>query len=485
MSSPLIWFATPLLFAIIFWFFQRYRRGVFLWGAALTGFLAVFARFLPVDQPIHLLSQTLYVADTWEILGRKLTLSPGDMPYVSFVFLITTLWFIGALATKATSWFVPLGLGMVAFLNAALGVDPFLYAALFIEVAVLLSIPIMAPLGARVGYGIQRYLISQTLAMPFILYSGWMLTGVENNPADAVLSSRVITMLGLGFAFLLAIFPFYTWIPALFEEASPYLAGFVFVMLPMTVIMFLLNFLDRYAWLRTDPRIFDLIRLAGVLTVATAGIFAAFQNHLGRMLGYAVIIQTGLSLLAISSATLSGLVLLAAQLLTRVVGVWLWAVALEQLKRKPASMQLENLRGLLHRSPFISISILIGLFSLAGLPLLAGFPVTFSFLRLLAQSGAGGGLASSAYQPLSIFDRPPIDAIWTAVGLLGMFVAGMRVLLVMADPRESQGWSIDENLGIRALLGLGILAVFLVGLLPIWFLPGMQAILQGFAHLLS
>ena len=484
MSSPLIWIALPLGFAIIFWLFQRYRRSSFLFGAGLTGFLALLAQTLPLNQPIQLLKFTLYVSDTWIILGRKLTLTSGDMPYVSFVFLITTLWFLGSLATKTTPWFVPLGLGMVAFLNAALGVDPFLYAALFIEMAILLSIPIMSPLGVKAGYGIQRYLIFQTLAMPFILFSGWMLTGVENNPADAVLSGRVITMLGLGFAFLLAIFPFYTWIPTLFEEASPYLTSFVFVMLPMTAMMFLLTFLNRYTWLRSDPRIYDLIRLAGVLMVATAGIFAAFQLNLGRILGYAVIMETGFGLLAISSATVSGLTLFATQLLIRALDLWLWAIALEQLKDATHSLDLPDLRGFLHRSPFISVSILIALFSQAGLPLLAGFPVRFSLLSLVAQTAAGGGQASPV-DLSSVFSRPQVDIIWIAVGLAGLLIVGMRALMVMADPGAGEGWTMSEKPAIRALLSFGVLVVFIIGLFPTLFLPGMQAILQGFAHLLS
>lgn len=485
MSSPVIWMAFPLALALILFGLQRYTRWVTLSGVLLTAGMALLAILLPVEQPMQWLNLSFKISDTLNILGRKFTLSSGDLPFVAFIYFIASIWFLGSLAAKTTPSFIPLGLGMVIFLIAALTVDPFLYAALLIEIAVLLSIPIMSPPGIKAGYGIQRYLIFQTLAVPFILFTGWMLTGVENNPADAVLATRVIIMLGLGFAFLLAIFPFYTWIPTLVEEAPPYVTGFVFVMLPMIAVMFLLNFLDRYTWLRSDLRIYDTLRLTGVLMVTTAGIFAAFQQNLGRILGYAVIIETGLALLSISSASVIGLGLFSAQLLTRACGLWLWALALDGLKQRLPALGFKDIHGVFRKFPFISASILLALFSLAGLPLLAGFPIRLSLLDLIAQSTQVEGQSSSLSTQFSFFVQSQTAVVWIALGLLGLFVAGFHSLLIMASPGEEPGWSVGEKPAMLVPLSLGMLVLFLIGLFPHWFLPGMQAILRGFIHLLS
>ena len=75
---------------------------------------------------------------------------------------------------------------------------------------------------ARPGRGVVRFLIYQTLAMPFILLAGWLLAGVEASPGDLALTAQSAAMLGMGFAFLLAIFPLYNWVPLLIEETSPY-----------------------------------------------------------------------------------------------------------------------------------------------------------------------------------------------------------------------------------------------------------------------
>ena len=60
---------------------------------------------------------------------------------------------------------------------ASIAVEPFLYAALFIQMAILLAIPLMTSIYEAPSKGITRFLVYQTLAMPFILVAGWLLGG--------------------------------------------------------------------------------------------------------------------------------------------------------------------------------------------------------------------------------------------------------------------------------------------------------------------
>src|SRR5262249_49177788 len=149
---------------------------------------------------------------------------------------------------------VPYGLLITAFMVASIAVEPFLFAALFIELAVLLAIPMLIPINQMPGRGVVRFFVYQTLAMPFILLSGWLLSGVEASPGYVCLASQAASMLGMGFAVLLAIFPLYSWMPLLLEEAPPFIVGFLLWILPTITIIFGAGFLDRYSWLRSSPQ---------------------------------------------------------------------------------------------------------------------------------------------------------------------------------------------------------------------------------------
>ena len=129
---------------------------------------------------------------------------------------------------------------------------------------------------------------------------GWLLAGVEASPGDLALAVQSATILGLGFAFLLAMFPLYTWLPMLAEEVSPYVLGFLFWVLPTITIIFGMGFLDRYSWLRTSGQLSQVMSVGGLLMVVTGGLWSAFQRHLSRQMAYAVVAETGFSLLALS-----------------------------------------------------------------------------------------------------------------------------------------------------------------------------------------
>ena len=104
---------------------------------------------------------------------------------------------------------------------AARAVEPFLFGAVRVEIAVLVSIPMLVPPGTRPGRGVLRYLIFQTLALPVILLAGWAFNIVQIYPENQAALARASIFLGLGFAFWLGVFPFYTWIPMLSEESHP------------------------------------------------------------------------------------------------------------------------------------------------------------------------------------------------------------------------------------------------------------------------
>jgi len=295
-SAPIIWILFPFLSGLVILFGLRERMSA-LAGGTIAAVLSLTAMVLPIDTALLLGSISLKIASSVQFFGRSFVLHTADGTLLAMIYGLAALWFFGTEVSGTAHRFVSLGLMIVSLLTASIAVEPFLFAAVLIEMAAMLVIPLLVPPLQKPGRGVIRFLIYQTLAMPFILFSGWMLAGVEASPGDIGLTMQAGTMLGLGFAFLLAIFPLYNWIPMLCEETSPYATGFLLWALPTFTVIFGLGFLDRYGWLRTSAQLSTSIQFAGIFMVVTGGIFASLQRHIGRMLGYAAIAEAGLLIL--------------------------------------------------------------------------------------------------------------------------------------------------------------------------------------------
>jgi NADH-quinone oxidoreductase subunit N len=463
MSAPLIWIIFPAAVAIPS-LLIRNQRILSILGGSVAMLLAFVALVVPIDQALQIGGISLKIAPAIDILGRRLILIPADGFLLAIFYGLVAMWFFGGEVTGTAHRLVSFGLIIVALLVASIAVEPFLYAAILIEMAVLLAIPLLLPLNQAPGPGVMRFLIYQTLGMPFILFAGWLLAGVEASPGDLALAVQSATILGLGFAFLLAMFPLYTWLPMLAEEASPYVLGFLFWVLPTITIIFGMGFLDRYSWLRTSGQLSQIMSVGGLLMVVTGGLWSAFQRHLSRQMAYAVIAETGFSLLALSLSPEKAVDAVFLLIIPRSLALLVWAMSLSRMKEQVQPLRFSNVQGMARTHPITAAGVVLAHFSVAGFPLLAGFPIRLALWE---------GLAS---QSLGV-------AFWFLIGILGLLTGATRTLAVLVMAPQGTSWELRERWGSGIMIGLGATALFILGIFPQIFRPIMANLPAMFEHL--
>jgi NADH:ubiquinone oxidoreductase subunit 2 (subunit N) len=250
--------------------------------------------------------------------------------------------------------------------------------------------------------------------------------------------------------------------------------------LPVAIFFSILEYLNRFTLLGLSSDIYPLIRYAGLLMVLAGGLWAVFERHLGRLLAFAATVQIGTGLLALSltseAANLSSpTAIFYANLVPFAVGMAVGSQALTALQRQAPSLSFLGLRGLAFRRPIAAFSAVLAIFSLAGLPLLASFPIDLVLWSTLAQESR-------------------LISLFALLGSVGLLAAGLLSLAALfSSPKETAGASLDSSAlpdhilkperGFQAaILVLGCLALFVVGLMPHWlfyFLSNLRQISTG------
>ena len=462
MNAPLIWIVFPFIVSLVLWFLHEYRRLTLILGSLVSFILVVLAVVLPIAEIVKIGSITFELSSTMLVLGRRFVLQNGDRSLLILLYGFGFFWFLGTAAIKSRREFVPFGLAMIVLAVAALSVQPFLYAALMIEIIVLLSIALLVPPGENAGKGELRFLIFQTMAMVFILLAGWAASGVEANPADEPLLVRTVVLLGLGFAFLLAVFPFHSWIIMLTSEERPFVAGFVINLISLVSLLLLLNFLNGFAWLREYPLLARSLRFTGLVMVLIGGIWAAFQKNFERMFGYALLLESGFALMSISLLNASGWKSFTTMIPPRILAFATWSLVL-MIFGKAQSGKALDFTGKIRSYPVASLGLIAASLSIGGLPLLASFPSRLPLTLELAKSA-------------------PLEIVAVVLGNIFFLIGIFRMISKMIQP-VAENWTSQENWTQRIYLSLGILIMLGFGIFPEVFLVNLLNLFTAFPNL--
>jgi formate hydrogenlyase subunit 3/multisubunit Na+/H+ antiporter MnhD subunit len=428
-----------------------------------VGLLAAFVLLVRIDEPFNIGSLSVRIDSSWTILGRSLVIDETNRTAVGFLYLIGGFMIGGTWATPGTYYLPSVGLIALNVVSASLMVRPFLFAAVFVELAAMAGVLILLAGRSRAVRGSLRLLTTYTLGMIVLLWAGWMVeTGgiTAGSPEEAL---RATTFMALGFAIVLGVPPFHLWLVSSGEEANPFSLNFVTLMLQSAGLFLLLHTLNQYAWLRESEELFAGIRLLGAIMVLFGGLMAVAQVRIGKMLAYALIADYGINILAVGTGTADGFQLAIGHVGARVVSFSLWALGIALLVRIEGDDNIQQLKGSFWRYPFVASAALVGLFSAGGFPLTAGFPGRWAVMTIMA----------------------PMSGITAAAALLGMAAIGLggfRWMMVMVRSRDTR----KSYIGVleRSFLVAGISLCVVLGLFPQLSYPLVVQAAAGLSNLI-
>ncbi|MBV8203395.1 MAG: NADH-quinone oxidoreductase subunit N [Candidatus Eremiobacteraeota bacterium] len=241
-----------------------------------------------------------------------------------------------------------------------------------------------------------KYVLLGSLASGFLIFGSALLYGASGGVSLGAIARAAGAPQGLfvagfalflvGLSFKLALTPFHTWAPDVYEGSPLAITAYMSVAVKAAAFAIL----ARVAYTVFGHDSVALIPLWGVaiLSMLVGNLGAIRQTNLKRLLGYSSIAQAGYIVVALAGVSPGGL---AAMLfyLTAYAFTTLGAFAVMALLGDGSDTyaELASYRGLFFRRPWPAAAMALFFFSLAGIPATAGF---YGKVLLLQQAFGGG-----------------------------------------------------------------------------------------------
>ena len=303
-----------------------------------------------------------------------------------------------------------------------------------------------------------KYFVLSALSSGLLLYGCSLIYGFTGSTNFDVIASQLnsdqyaltfgIVFILVGLAFKISAVPFHMWAPDVYE-GSPTSVTLFFTMVPkiaaLTVfIRFLyapfLNLIDQW------QMILVFLSIASMVFGAVAAIG---QKNLKRLVAYSSISHVGYALAGLATGSNDGIQSSVIYITIYIImNLGLFSCLLMMKRNNVYYEQIDDLSGLSKNHPLLSLSLLVILFSLAGIPPLAGFFAKFYIFKSVLEQ--------------SMF-------FLAIVGLLSTVVAAfyyLRLIKIMYFDKEKEKYDEDHSLWLRFSLGASTLLILIYFIFP-------------------
>ena len=266
------------------------------------------------------------------------------------------------------------------------------------------------------------------------------IAGLSGAPStDSRLMFAAAALLAVGFAFKIAVVPFHSWTPDVYQGAPTSVTGFMAAGTKAAGFAVLLRvFLVALGPLQWDWR--PALWLIAIVTMVIGSLFAIVQSDVKRLLAYSSIAHAGFVLVGVIAATANGI---AGSLFYLLVyaAMTLGAFAVVTLSAPKGKERLEmgSWVGLGQRHPVFAGAMTLFFLSLAGIPPTAGFMAKFFVFQAAVQAGETGLVIAGVLASViaAFFYLRLIVLMWLQepsgeTGVLGLTPTGSLVVGITA-----------------------------------------------------
>ena len=303
-----------------------------------------------------------------------------------------------------------------------------------------------------------KYFVLSALSSGLLLYGCSLIYGFTGSTNFNIIATQMnsneyaitfgIVFILVGLAFKISAVPFHMWAPDVYE-GSPTSVTLFFTMVPkIAALTVFIRFLYIPFFNLIDQWQMILIFLS-IASMIFGAIAAIGQTNLKRLIAYSSIGHVGYTLAGLATGSNDGIQNSVIYITIYILmNLGLFSCLLMMKRNNKYFEDIEDLSGLSKNHPLLALSLLLILFSLAGIPPLAGFFAKFYIFKSVVEQ--------SMY-------------FLAIVGLLSTVVAAfyyLRIIKIMYFDKEKEKYDTDHSLWLKFSLTLSTILIVVYFIFP-------------------
>ena len=305
-----------------------------------------------------------------------------------------------------------------------------------------------------------KYFVLSALSSGLLLYGCSLIYGfTETTNFNEILQNSKSGQYGLtfgivfvlvGLAFKISAVPFHMWAPDVYQGSPTSVTTFFAILPKIAALSVFIRFL-YVPFAEMNDQWQMIIIFLSIASMIFGAVAAIGQKNLKRLVAYSSIGHMGYALAGLASGTNQGIQGSISYMAIYLVMNLAFFSCLFMLRRNNEYHEnIEDLSGLSKNHPVLSFSLLIILFSLAGIPPLAGFFAKF-------------------YVFMAVIEQQMY--FLAIIGLLATVVAAfyyLRIIKIIYFDKEKEKFETNHHFGLKITLAVSTIFILAYFVYPSW-----------------